>query len=308
MKKIIAAAVATAFVVPVYAADVTVSGYMEWALADEDLSGSTTASDASNKSSFVDGSFTISATEEVGDGITVSADINISAAAGDDGGNSLTIAGDFGKVDLGDTSGAIDSIDDKGDLFKIIDNGISGVSNDAAINWTLPVPVEGLTAIVAYAPTNGDDNTINTNALGSSFASQQGTITDDVAGFSVRYTFGSVTVAYGSEEVGSVKNTDVNAQFSTGPIMITHEIASSKTDAGVETDYSSTAATYTMGDTKLIVGRKITDSATASSDRELTSYGIQHSIGALTLFAESSSEGKADPTHEGAYIGASFAF
>jgi len=302
MKKIIAAAIATAFIAPAFAADVTISGYMEMTLADE-----TTAS-TSSKSIQEDGTVSIKATEELANGMTVSADFGISGNAGDDGGSSLTLSGEFGTVDLGETSGAIDSIDDKGDLFKVIDNGISAVSTDAAVNWKLPTFVEGLTVVAAYSPENGDDNTINTEALGSSYANQAGSLSDDVSGISARYSFGSVTVAYGQETVGTTDNSDFNVQYSSGPIFVSHEVATSETTAGVETDYTSTAFAYSMGDTKLIIGNKKTDSLTATSDRDLTSYGIQHSIGGLTLFAETSSEDKATTKHEGTYVGASFTF
>ncbi len=43
--------------------------------------------------------------EDIANGMTVSADISFAGDTGDDGGSSLTITGELGNVDLGETSG-----------------------------------------------------------------------------------------------------------------------------------------------------------------------------------------------------------
>ena len=45
------------------------------------------------------------ASENIANGMTVSADISFAGDNGDDGGSSLTIIGELGNVDLGETSG-----------------------------------------------------------------------------------------------------------------------------------------------------------------------------------------------------------
>jgi len=301
MKKIIAAAVATAFVAPAFA-EVTISGTAKTAFADEQTAST------SSKSVQTEGLFTVKASAELPNGMTVSTDFNITSNAGDDGGHSVDLAGEFGSISMGDTSGAIDAIDDKGDMFFFIDNGISGVSNDAAFLWTLPTFAEGLAVNASYSPENGDDTSINTEALGSSYANQNGSIGDDMAGVSVTYTFGGVRVGYGTEDVGTTSNTIFNVNYTSGPLFASYEVASSEATGGTETDYTSAAIAYTMGDTKLIIGNKKTDSLTATSDRDLTSYGIQHSVGGVKFFAETSSEDKATTKHEGTYVGMVYAF
>ena len=47
--------------------------------------------------------------------------------------------------------------------------------------------------------------------------------------------------------------------------------------------------TYAMGAIKVLIGNEKTDSLTVPLDRDLTSYGIQHSISWLATFAETSS-------------------
>ena len=45
------------------------------------------------------------ASEDIANGMTVSADISFAGDTVDDGGSSLTITGELGNVDLGETSG-----------------------------------------------------------------------------------------------------------------------------------------------------------------------------------------------------------
>ena len=129
MKKLIAAAVATAFVAPAFAADITISGDQEFAYTDSNGQNSTA----------IDGDFNIKASTETANGIAVSADINVSDEGEDDGSNSLTLSGDFGKLDLGDTSSAADSVDDRTDYSYV-----TGVATTACLLYTSPSPRDGL--------------------------------------------------------------------------------------------------------------------------------------------------------------------
>ena len=139
MKKLIAAAVATAFVAPAFAADIVITGDQEFSYTD---SNGTTAT-------AIDGDFNVKASTETANGISVSADINIAAMRvdNDDGGDSLTLSGDFGTLDLGDTSSAADSVDDRTDYSYV--TGVATTAGDAAIGWTLPSVVPNLTVYVS---------------------------------------------------------------------------------------------------------------------------------------------------------------
>jgi hypothetical protein len=131
MKKIIAAAVATAFVVPAFAADVTVSGAFEWSYQET----------AGASSSDIDNVVSIKATSETANGLTVSADINLttneasdSSTTNDahDGSSSITIAGPFGSVDLGDTASAADAVNAINE-FHVVTGAGATTAPDAAI-------------------------------------------------------------------------------------------------------------------------------------------------------------------------------
>jgi len=118
MKKIIALAVAGAFVAPVYAADVTVGGSMEFAFKTVDGSQDS-ITDAGNE-------LIVGASEEV-NGLTVSTSMTLGLdgiqADDDTNGNdvfasamNITVAGAFGTVAVGDVSGGLDSYGDYTDV------------------------------------------------------------------------------------------------------------------------------------------------------------------------------------------------
>jgi hypothetical protein len=100
MKKIIAAAVATAFVAPAFAADVTLTGSQEFSL----VSNQTTT--ATSDTAATDTAFTIKASTETANGLSISTDINMDGDGTHDGGNSINISGPMGSIVLGDDSGA----------------------------------------------------------------------------------------------------------------------------------------------------------------------------------------------------------
>jgi outer membrane protein OmpU len=299
MKKIIAVAVATAFVAPVMAADVTLTGAMEMTFASEN-NGTATATTFQE-----DSVFTVKATEELANGVTVSADISIDGNGDDDGGSSLTLSGAFGSVDIGETSGAIDAIDDKTDLFNFVDSGTGLTSTDAALLWTLPSMVDGLTLRASFSPDNGDDASISKQELsasGTAATNQLGSITDNVTGVSFTYAAGPVNVNYGVESVGTADHTFVGVNGSFNGLFIAAEAAEikdGKSQMGV-------AASYSMGDITLKVANQVVETAAGADESDMTAYGISYSMGALTLFAEAAKEDFSDD--EGTYIGASFAF
>jgi hypothetical protein len=290
MKKIIAAAVATAFVAPAFAADITISGSMEQAYVDAKTTTSTT------KSFKEDTALVFTASGEAGNGISVSTDINLAGDGSNDGGNSITLAGPFGKVDLGDASGAIDSIDDQTDVFKTYDNGIDAGSNDAAVQWTLPLGVDGLTVVYAFSAKDGNDG------------QNSGNVSSDLSGISAKYAFGNATVAYGSEDVGTDEYTFAGVTYSVAGIKAAYETVEKKVAAGTKTDYNNFAVTYKTGDVTLAVGTEEVSSA-GSTSKDSVAYGVHYAVGGgLTVFAESQTDDKTSGKPEQTAIGVVFAF
>jgi len=277
MKKIIALAVAGAFAAPVMAADVTVGGSFEFAY--KDANGAT--------STDVDNVVTIKGSAEAANGITVSADINLTGNStantnynsADDGSSSITIGGAFGSVDLGDTSSAADAIDSTVE-YHVVTGGGDTTAPDAAILWTLPTLAEGLTVMVSNSPDSTGEN-------GDAGAH---------TGVAVKYAAGPVTVAYGyndNDDGSKITTTAAKAVFSGLELGI--ESVEDDDEDGTATeakDERAVGVRYTMGDVKVFAVQmetKVNNAVTA----DVSSFGVHYDLGGgLTAFVESSADDK----------------
>jgi outer membrane protein OmpU len=274
MKKIIAAAVAAAFVAPAFAADVTISGAGEVIFID--AAGST--------STQVDQVFTVGASTELANGMTVSTDINMGAdddgetGLFNEGGNSVTISGAFGKIDIGDTSGAVDAIDDITESAKELGQGTDG--DDAAVLWTLPTLVEGLTVNISM---NTDTNTADSDVDSAGKAN----------GVSVKYSNSGLTIGYGVNDYDSnVEEAIYNASYSMSGVTLALESLKDTTAAGVETKQNAYGLTYKTGD--LLIGVETQEQSSAGSvATDYTIYTVQYSLGGgVTAYIETSDDAK----------------
>ena len=289
MKKIIAAAVATAFVAPAFAADVSLTGDQAVMYVNGD----------SSTIMVTNGDFNVKASAETANGWSVSADLNIGCGAGcadnsanniySEGGNSLTVSGPFGKVDLGDASGAVDALDDTTDWGYYVTQGSGG--NDASVLWTLPSFAEGLTVNVSHT---ADDNSID-----SATASD---------GWSFTYKNSGFLVGYGANEYEAGEEEKiVKATYGMAGANILYEQHTDTTAAGVDTDTTSLGLTYTTGDITLAYeGQKI--ESAGSTDNDTTAVGIHYSMGGgVTSFVESLSDSE-DPDADATVVGIHLAF
>jgi hypothetical protein len=319
MKKIIAAAVAGAFVAPVMAADVTLSGSVEISHIDR-TSTYTTANIFDTTTVAGDTGIKIQASEEIAPGITATVDINLTGDGLDDGGDSLTLKGPFGSLDVGDTSGAVDSVDDKGDVFKVFDNGIggaalksstsnaaalntwiaansyaeNGVSKDAAVQYTLPTLVEGLTVIATYTPQDGHAGNIS----GAS---------SDGSGVALKFStpFGA-TFAYAKEDIGTTENSLIGVSGSFNGVGYAYETAENDVN-GTKEDYKSIMVNYSMGDITIAMGNAtIDDGGTETSDQ--TTYGVHYAMGGATFFFETMQDDKRANKPDATAVGVVLAF
>jgi hypothetical protein len=295
MKKIIAAAVATAFVAPAFAADITISGDQEFSW--QDSNGASTAA--------LDGDFNIKASTETANGITVSADINMStsygrytddqattgttALAANDGGNSLTVAGPFGKIDMGDTSSALDAIDDVTDWGYVLTNGTP--NNDAAVLWTLPSLMDGLTLNASFGAETNYDTGVS-----------EGT------GFSAKYSTGDLSLGYGvQDDKDDTSATYVAVTYSMAGIGVAAEQYTATDAAGVDTDTDSVSLTYSTGDITLAYEAQKEESA-GTTAADITTMGIHYGLGGgVTAFIENTDD-EADATAETTAVGVTLKF
>ena len=278
MKKIIAIAVASAFVAPAFAAEVTLSGSSEWSHVEK----STTATTTTNAQ--MDTAFTIGFTTETNNGLAVSGDINMDADGTHDGGNSISLAGPFGKITLGDDSGAMDSIDGATDPFLVVDHDATTGSaqnfNDADVTWVLPTLAEGLSVRLAYSPKDAE-----TGAHAG-----DGTVSDQF-GVSVGFSVGGLGVKVASQEEGTDSDQGITLTYAIEGLGIAYESHQNETAAGVKVNYRAYGAKYSMGDITFAYSNSAEKTSGGADIADTTAVGVHYDLGGgVKAFAESASE------------------
>ena len=277
MKKIIAAAVAAAFVAPAFAADITITGDQEFSF--KDTNGTVTSA--------IDGDFNVKASTETANGLAISADINITDDGGDDGSDSLTVSGPFGKIDMGDTSSAADKFDDRNDFGLVLGNDTS--AGDAAVGWDLPTMVPGLSTYISY----------------SSEGSEDGGNVGEHTGFALQYGSGPVEVAYAqnNNEDGS-KLTYVGGTVAFGGLAVSIERMD---EDGADVEEQSVSASYGMGDLTLAISQQETTTGYLV-DSDVTAVHVHYSLGGgVTAFIENSSDDR-NADEDATAVGLTFKF
>jgi len=288
MKKIIAVAVAGAFVAPVMAADVTVSGNLEYVFISDDQA---------NTSDFVaeDAVVSIGASSELANGMTISSSINIentdeAASTVSDGSNHVTISGDFGKLAIGDVTGGLDAVGDYTDVAAYF-GGFDADGDDAAFAFTPNLGIAGLKATISATP-EGDAN----NAEGTSYG--------------VEYSVGSFAAYYGKDETAAAADqmSAAGFKYSADGIMIAYEAGESPNDSSGKIEFKGVAATYTMGDLKFgIEMQEQTDDGTVDSD-ETTLSATYNLGGGASVYIVNTEDDKLASKVDKTAVGINFAF
>ena len=262
-KTIIATALLGAFSISANAADVTIGGDFIW--GHHNTNGATETES--------DGDINFKALTETANGLSISADFNIDESGNNDGGNSLSVAGAFGKLDLGDTSSATDAIDDVTDWGYFRTSGTDNV--DHAVLYTLPTVVDGLTVHASYAADTNQDSNSGGTAV------------------SARYDLGFAKVGYGVlNNDDNTEATITNATFKVAGVGLAYEVYTVTDASGVDTDDTAIGATYTIGD--LTLGyENVTVESAGSTSADTTAFGVHYAIAPeLTAFAETSEDDK----------------
>jgi len=285
MKKIMALAVASAFAVPAFAADVTISGDVEYVFSNQ--TGVTAAAVG-------DADFNISATEEIGD-ITVTAYLDDEQ---NDMDSALVISGSFGTVsvgdDIGSAVGSFDEITDKAEKGGDIDDAGNAYTEIATVKWALPLAVEGLDVHISYgAAAAADDAT--------------------VLAYAAQYTTGGLTLFAGTDSAnaGSADTEEVGAygvSYTYGPVYVAYESVDNL-DGVVDDEMSAVAVSYTYGPGKITYESGDTKDASASTENEKTAISINYAMGALNTYVATSTTTTAGTEADDiTYIGVEYAF
>jgi len=291
MKKIIAAAVATAFVAPAFAADVTISGYMELSYLNEKTTSSTTKTIAE------DGSYQISASTETDNGLSVSASMGIESDGSREttGNKGLIVKGPHGTLTVGDTSGAVDQLDSALGHAKVIHGSGLGGRNDAAVAWKLPTLVENLSITATYSAEDG----VSDEAASTSTA--------DTQGVALKYSINDLSIGYAQEDVAGVDYSMIALGYSFGGAALTYE-NNEEDDAGTTTDNTAWSLAYSMGNTTVVYSNESVESAgTKSVDN--TGIAVHYDLGGgVVVFAETEEDDKASTLDENFAVGMSMKF
>ena len=241
MKKIIAVAVASAFALPAVAAEISVGGSIEYVYISGDS--------AEDRVTDNDNLISVSATEELPHGITITGTMNVyndtpasgTSTLGTDGTN-IALSGEFGTFTVGDTTGAMDATGDYTDVAPS-GGGYAGDGSDHALKYQLPTIVEGLQLIVSQHPEG-----TNTTGAGSNAAVDAD---NEGSAFSATYSFGGADIYYASEEAGDETRGGYGLRYSMAGLTLAYEVRDDEEvdgTAGDEVEHSGMALTYKMGD------------------------------------------------------------
>ena len=293
MKKIIALAVAGAFVPAINAAEITVGGSIEFQVTDN-----ATTSTAKNDS--YDPMITIGATSETNAGYTVSGNIDYdtNGTAVDDA--NISIAGDFGKVTVGSPSGGLDAYGDYTDISPE-KGGFRG---------------DGTDQFIAFSPALGGPVSVTVSVTPADYSSNGAS--NEGSAIGIEYSGGAFTAYAGTESYKSsstsandldVEVTSYGVKTTIGGVMIAAEAGtlSNEGAAAQDSDFSGFAVKYSMGDitfgyesqsidtayTKGVAGSTASSTTVAKADEDIAFISYNFG-GGLSAYVEGYDESEGD--------------
>ena len=308
-KTLIAAAVAT-LASSVAMADVSVSGQVKTYFVTTDATSA--GNDGKDWAPVTDTAIDFKASEDLGNGMSVFAQISldtdaINASTTDTTTNQssekdskLGLKGGFGTLVMGRmetlSEGAVSSMmDDGGALESPL---ITGFARYDAIAYVSPT-VNGLHAAIA-GTTNGDAITTTDKDGDGMFQHID---------FVVAYDNGPLSVKVARADIDAAANSTANYDVTT--IAASYKIGALKVSAmNVEKDFDDTTADlgddiyrldYTMGNNSILLGHRSHDAGTGGTSNDLTSLKLTHKLSARTAawVGVRDVESGADQTHFG---------
>jgi hypothetical protein len=304
MKKIIAAAVATAFVAPAFAADVTVSGDVEYKFTNQGSVDGASVHDSDIK---------VSATEDLGNGMMADVYL-VNASNASTFASALGIEGSFGRFEVGnDNDNAAQMFDDKSDVAPAnggdhISSGLDGTQ--ATVSFSPNTGVEGLSLAVSYSA----ESTLATDVVTTEITDQRVDTTgsETMMAYGVQYATGGFAISAGGMSVDTDDTnyedpTTMSASFAMGPVYVGYnKVNNNAGDA--DSSITGVGLTYSYGPGKLFY-ESVDAKKADSTDYEETAFGATYGMGGVTLYVESM-----DKTDEGAEadntttVGVTYAF
>jgi len=269
MKKLIALAVAAA-AAPAFAA-VSLSGGVEVSYTNQDagnavsVAGSTAAAVAESKTVGTEqATLAVSASSELDNGMTISTGFTLfsadNALSNDGGEGSITVAGSFGSLSVGDVAGPLDARD--GQAAATAENDLSAAfGGDMSVVYSLPNMVEGLNISAGMSAKNGGDTGV----------------ADDAQGVAFDYTVAGFKVYAGVEE----SKTAVAAVEAVAAASAIYVSTGAETSVSVITSTGAPAG-YALHSAAV---EAVAASAADTKENEVTAYGVSYSINGFTVAA-----------------------
>ena len=335
MKKAIALAVAGAFVAPVYAADVTVKGDIEYILTDDSA-----AKGELGNSYDGDTDLAVVASEELDNGMTVTLTMTLEDIEANikDGDTELAISGDFGTVSMGQIDPAA-ALYDEGASVAEAGGGWSDLatvdSGQMGLSMQFPA-MNGLSVAASVDFDNADDSFTATAITGDEVTTKQsaGNLTENLmhTSVAVSYTTGGINLFYGAynveAETGETTETNdtsvYGASFTSGPFYVAFATQQDGYDSkgkivgaqgkGKYYDTTTLGATYSYGPGKLFVEKNEAEIAGGNVKPESTIYGVSYKLGgAVNLYLQADNRNKdytaaADAAQDVTSFGVEYAF
>ena len=290
MKKIIAAAVASAFIAPAFA--VEFSGEIEYVFVDADGAANDITNDTVE--------FMVSHQVELESGMTVTGNYFFGTGTADsdnvaddvdvvttDGGM-LAFEGAFGKLEIGDAGGALDDVDSMAEVAPNVGSAVE-IGGDHSLAFQAPV-VSGLTVRASTSPEVGMTSTDSDEVAYSVSYSLEGltvaygveTQSDDTdhSVTAISYSMGGAKFTYAQgEDEGNTTDEDVTtmgASYTLNNLTLGVQQDEGDTDGTVATDIRYVFAKYALGEGVNVYIQQDDDNATANNDQ--TNIGVQFSF------------------------------
>jgi hypothetical protein len=288
MRKVLLATTALVAMTGVQAAnaDITISGGMDWSYYSYSDGTSEYASDGNVK---------IKAVSTADNGYTYQVYQSVGIHTGTEEDSSITVSGDFGKVQMGGQDSVIDGLD--GDVSHFANDWTNLTNNHATIcsNANFQCRGEaGLYGAIGGKNHSGDGGNkigyVSPSFNNVTLAISSADTTDDRLSWAVKYKNGPLAAMYGSGSEGGRDDTAYGIGVTFGETTVRYQKGESKkTGTGAfQVDRTEMGITHSMGPIGLFAGTSKEEEKVGTADKfEATGFGFTYSVApGVTLTSE----------------------
>jgi len=268
MKKILIASTALVATAGMAAADITMSGYAEIGMTDNG------GAVGMEMHSDMDVTFKLSGASD--NGLTFGASIDLDEVSGGiastGGPHAVHVSGAFGTLTMGDTDGALDKANaEVASLTSISDNHTAhaGYNGGAGLDSG---------DILRY------DTTYGGFGVSASIGQSDVAVANDVMGYGVTTSIGSVAVSAAYQADNTQDITAVSAKTTVGGLTMTANY-SEATMAATASGAVITPATYSVATGSIVGAAAVTTSTAINNSYEHTGLGLAYTVNGVNLHA-----------------------